>query len=394
MPGAITWQRVRQWGGNLLFTLFILTVMLDPTNTVLGLKSKAFALVVAYNVAFFRPSFKFLPHIVIVIAAVTISYILAVLQGNSPDMDTVVDSYLAFAPLLLLLWVHHYDVVRLSLFPAICVALVVVCIFAASSYDERLEGAIYYFMKQHDHMVMMTHRYLMGVKVFGIYYKSFVCLMFALFYYYYHLRYAERHKWLYALPAALFTFAFFLSGTRATMVFPFFMMVVVGYQSVVRMRAAKYVFYPVLLIGVICFLGLVLMLAMERGEESNAIKYAHLTSYKELFVQHPLYILLGQGVGTRFYSAGFHRLTFTSEWTYLELIRQYGVFCVLILITLLYPFRMLWRFRKESFILGAMCTYSAYLLVAGTNPLLFSSTGMHVLLCFYSVASRRLHTAT
>ncbi len=388
MLGVITWQRLIQWGGNLLFTLFIMTVMLDPTNTVLGLRSKVYALLLAYNVFFFRPNFRFIPHIIVMLVAVTISYILSMLQGNGPDIDAVFSAYLAFAPLLLLLWIHHYDMVRLSLFPAMCTAIVVICIFVASSYDERIEGFIYSFMLQHDHMIMMTHRYLMGVKVFGIYYKSFVCLMFALFYYYYHFRYAERHKWLYVFPVALFTFAFFLSGTRATMLFPFFMMVVVGYQSVIRMRTAKYFFYPILVAGAICFLGIVLILAMERGEESNTIKFAHLVSYKDLFVNHPQYVFLGQGVGTRFYSVGFHRLTDITEWTYLEILRQYGLGSLLVLAVICYPLYPLWQHRNDLFSLGIMCTYVAYLFVAGTNPLIFSGIGMQCLLCAYGHVSR------
>lgn len=381
-------SRMRQWVGNLLFSLFFLTVMLDPTNTVLALKSKLFAFLLVYNIVFFRPSLRFLPHILLVYVGVTICYLLSLIQGNGIDQEAVLNTYLAFSPLFLLLWVHHYDLMCLSLFPACMVAVVVVLIFGFSSYDESFEGAIYYFMKAHDDMVMMTHRYLLGVKVFGIYYKSFACLCLPLFWFYYVFYKGGRKAWLLFLPTAILTFAFFLSGTRATMLFPFFLIALVSYRRLMGMRRARYFFYPLLVVFSLTFLALVVLLASEKGEASNVIKYGHLISYWQLFEDHPLYLLLGQGPGTRFFSAGFHRLTLTTEWTYLELLRQYGIFCILILLTMLYPLAALWRHREQSFVVGVMGAYVAYLLIAGTNPLLVSSTGMQILLVAYSVVCK------
>ncbi len=380
----IEWHKLRKWGGNTLFFLFILVVMLDPTNTVLHLKDKAFVLLVAYNMVFFRPSFRFLPHILIVLFGVTIAFVLGIIQVNGVNYDEVLSIYKAFSPLILLLWVHHYDVIKLSLLPSLITSLVVLTIYILCSYDERIEGAIFLYMKQHDEMIMMSHRYLLGVKIFGLYYKSFVCLTFALFFFYYKVYNVKRWRFLNIIAACLLSFAFLVSGTRGTMLMPFFMIALVGYRTVSNMRFGRYIFYPVLLLFAVVFIGMVVLLASEKSEASNAIKYAHLLSYQELFTEHPQYMLFGQGPGTRFYSQGFHRMTYTTEWTYIELIRQYGLFSLLILFTLLYPLRSMWKHRKDSFCFGIMGTYVAYLLVAGTNPLLISSTGMQVLLCAYS----------
>ncbi|MCD7721023.1 MAG: hypothetical protein LUI09_02215 [Prevotellaceae bacterium] len=385
---TFSWSKLRQWGGNVLFTLFFLVLMLDPTGTVLSVKDKVFALLVAYNLFFFRPSFRFFPHIVIVYVAVTCSFISGQLQGNEMDMDLAFSIYKAFIPLILLLWAHHYDFVRLTLIPALITALVVCAIYWLCSYDERLEGIIYEFMKAHDDMVMMSHRYLLGVKVFGIYYKSFVTLSFALFWFYYKI-YNDRKRWyLTIFPVLIMTFAFLVSGTRATMLLPFFVMALVGYRSIGKLRRWKYAFYPALVLFALAFLVMIFVFASEKTESSNVVKYAHLTSFKDLFEQHPLYLLVGQGIGTRFYTIGFHSFTNKTEWTYLELLRQYGLFCLPILFTLLYPLRQMWRQRSDSFCFGIMGTYVAYLLVAGTNPLLISSTGMILVLCAYSFISR------
>ncbi len=374
--------------------LFILVLMLDPTSTILHIKDKVFIVVVAYNIVFFRPSFRYLPHIMLVFAAVTCSLVSGMLQGNGVDMDEALAVYKAFAPLILLLWVHHYDFIRLSLAPAIITALVVCAIYWLCSTYEWMDDVIYKFMRAHDDTVMMSHRYLLGVKIFGVYYKSFVALTFVLFYYYYKI-YNDRKRWyLTIFPVAILTFAFLVSGTRATMLLPFFVIALVGYRSIGQLRQWKYAFYPLLALFAVAFIVMIVVFASERGEASNIVKYGHLTSYMQLFEQHPLYMLVGQGIGTRFYTIGFHRFTFVTEWTYLELLRRYGLFSILILFTVLFPLKQMWQHRRNSFCFGLMGTYVAYLLMAGTNPLLFSSTGMIVILTAYSYICKIEDVAT
>ncbi len=375
-----------RWGGDALLILFLATLMLDPTGTIAHMKDRVFILLFAYNLLLIRPSLRFAPHILLAFAALTLSLISATMQGNNLDLDEAMAQYKAFAPLLLLLWIRNYDYVRMSLAPAIATCLVVITIYCLCAYDERLEGAIYLYMKAHDDTAMMSHRYLMGHKVFAIYYKSFVALTFAL-YYYYHKLYDDPRRWYrHILPAAVLTAAFFISGTRATMLLPPFIAALVGYRAIGRLGRWRYALYPLLALFALAFLLLVAALAAEKGETSNSIKYAHLVSYKDLFSRHPLYMAIGQGIGTRFYSLGFHRFTFTTEWTYLELARQFGLFSLLLLATLLWPLRLMHRYRRRDYCFGLMGTYVAYLLVAGTNPLLMSSTGMAVVLTAYSAA--------
>ncbi len=364
--------------------LFILVLMLDPTSTILHIKDKVFIVVVAYNIVFFRPSFRFLPHIMLVFVALTCSLVSGMLQGNDIVMEEALADYKAFSPLILLLWVHHYDFIRVSLAPAIITALVVIAIYGFSMYDGRIEGVIYTYMKEHDATAMMSHRYFLGIKVFAIYYKSFVALTFPMFFYYHKVYNHPKHWYLTIIPVAIFTFAFLVSGTRATMLLPFFMIALVGYRSIGKLRRWKYAFYPMLVLFAIVFVIMVIVLASEKGEASNVIKYAHLTSYIQLFERHPIYLLFGQGIGTEFYTIGFHRFVNITEWTYLELIRDYGLFSIMILFTLFYPFSQMWPHRKDSFCFGMMGAYVAYILIAGTNPLLVSSTGMIVVLSAYS----------
>lgn len=377
---------VRKWCGNVLFTLLILVIMLDPTNTALHLKDIFFVALVAYNIAFYKPDLRYVPHLVLVFTMVILCYVFAEIQQNHIDYDELLAVFKSMSPLVLLLWIKHYDVINLSKVPAIITCLVLGVLYIIVSSSEEIEILVFTYMKQHDDMIMMSRRTIMGFTLFGMYYKSLVCLMFALFFFYYKLYNAKRWRFLYILTFVVMTFAFLVSGTRSSMLLPFFMFAFVSYRTIAKLRFAKYVFYPLLVLFCLSFLLVLLTLAMEKTEASNTIKYAHLTSYMQLFDAHPQYFLFGQGPGTWFYSIGFGRYTTVTEWTYVELVRNYGIWCVLFLAVVLNPIRTFFKYRKDSYTFGIMGTYVAYLLIAGTNPLLISSTGMLVVLSAYSYA--------
>ena len=172
------------------------------------------------------------------------------------------------------------------------------------------------------------------------------------------------------------------------MLLPFVLIGFNVYREYKNTRYFKYILYPAIIFIGIAFLVLLYMLISEKNEASNLVKYAHLYSYWELFSEHPIYLLLGQGPGTSFYSAGFGRVTSVTEWTYLELIRNFGM-CSLVIIYVFYrPLVDLWKERKNSHTNSLLWGYLIYLFVAGTNPLMLSSTGMIVLLIIYSYVER------
>ncbi len=373
-----------QAGGDFLFFLLILVVMLDPTNTVLHLKDVVFILLVGYNCAFFKPDFTYLPHILTVYGVVFLCSIFGEMQGSNIDEEMLSGIIKGFSPLVLLLWVKHYDVVRLTYWPVLIVCLLISVLYIAVSSNELIEAFVFEYVSSHNKMIMMTRRSFLGVKIFGMYYKSIISFVFALFFFYYRLWNVPRHRFWFFLACVVVTFSFLISGTRATMLLPFAMIAIVGYRSILQWRRVRYFLYPVLGVFVVCFLFLVIILATEKGEASNAVKYAHLTSYAKLFEGHPLYFFFGQGPGAVFYSEGFHGWTSQTEWTYLDLLRYYGLFSLLIIGVLLWPLRTLWRNRHRECVVGMMGAYVAFLFIAGTNPLLVSSTGMIVVLAIYS----------
>lgn len=175
-----------------------------------------------------------------------------------------------------------------------------------------------------------------------------------------------------------------LSGTRSTILVPFFLLGLTIYASYRNHPKVNKYIYPILLIGGFILCLLIIILASDTQEISNTVKYGHLPSYTKLFEEHPSYLLTGQGPGAFFYSDGFNKYVMQTEWAYLELIRCFGICSVLIIGIFIYPLFAFWRNKEDILSFSIFGAYSVYLIVAGTNPLLLSSTGMLVLLISYS----------
>lgn len=115
----------------------------------------------------------------------------------------------------------------------------------------------------------------------------------------------------------------------------------------------------------------------EKAEISNNVKLGHIKSYFNHF--KTMNLLIGDGLGTSFYTEGFKSHAYITELTYFEMFRRFGVFGFsILLIWLLYPLKVLYK-NKEI-----LSWYPVYLMAAGTNPLLFSSTGMLLLVFVYA----------
>ena len=376
-----------QWVGNILFMLLIFIFVADPPNTILGLKNYAFILLVLYSAVFFKIEWKKLVYVIIILVSVTVSWIIALMQGEYVDLIALKDLFFSFSPLLLLLWVKQYDVIRLSMLPITLAAIIVLTLFWLIFFFNELEGPIYVYMGMHDDTIMMSNRVFLGIKIFCMYPKSTAAFMPLFGFVLYRTFVGGKGRALCTIITIILLHLFLISGTRSSVMLPVFLVGIIILIYCRNGRYMRYLVYPGVLLFSIAFFALLAMLLMEENEPSNLVKYAHLASYKELFANNPEYIILGQGPCTEFYSAGFRRMTLTTEWTYVELLRNYGLLCLPILYVILSPlFKLLRLSSKHEPAFAIAMSYVIYLLIAGTNPLLFSSTGMLVLLSAFSYA--------
>ena len=96
-------------------------------------------------------------------------FIVAVLQESPIDYDFLLGTFKGMSPLFLLLWVHHYDVLNIARVPATLTCIVILVIYGFVVSNPLIEGGLFYYSKEHNDMVMLTTRNLLGVKVFGMY---------------------------------------------------------------------------------------------------------------------------------------------------------------------------------------------------------------------------------
>ena len=374
--------------GNLLFFFLLLVLMLDPGGSILHVKDKAFIVFLLYNVLFFKPDLRMLVPILGVFFVLSFGFIVAVLQESPIDYDFLMGTFKGMSPLFLLLWVHHYDVLKIARAPAILTCIVILVIYGFVVSNPLIERGLFYYSKEHNEMVMLNTRNLLGVKVFGMYYRSIVSIIPVLYFELYSAYRLHRRRCFRGLVCLVVIATFFISGTRAMMLTPLFILGVVGYRRIANSRRSKYFLYPALFLLVLAFLLLVFLLATQEGDKSNAIKYGHLDSYAQLFNNHIEYFIWGQGTGTTFYSEGFHRIVPLTEWIYIDLVRNYGLLSLIILAVYLYPLFVFLRRRNDSFTTGLAVTYIAFLLIAGTNPFLLNSQGMCVLWMMYAQVAK------
>lgn len=369
--------------GNYLFILLLLVFTIDPANIIFRVKDIVFILFVGYNIVFFRPDYSKLPYILLVLCAITMSLVFGETQMTNMKSDEVFAAYKAIFPMILLLWIREYDVVRLSRMPIVAASILAIVLFWLVVLVPEAEGFVYYFVSADD-TIIISRRSFLGLDLFCLHYRTIVSFMFVFSLYINNFFQEKKRTFATIICMLLILHAYFISGTRSTMLLPFFLFGVIGFYHLRSKKYFRYIMYPLIALSVVVFLGVLIMLMMEKGESSNLIKYAHLNSYWNLFSEHPEYILFGQGPGAQFYSEGFLRVTGKTEWTYLELIRNYGLCCLPILYVFCRPLFFLWKNWTVSFTYALFWTYLAYLLIAGTNPLLLTSIGMTSLLTVYS----------
>lgn len=224
------------------------------------------------------------------------------------------------------------------------------------------------------------------VTMLMIFYKTSPILVFPLSYYLYRvfIDHTRRASFSDYLLMVLIAVTLYLSGTRANVLSLF--LIVLFYVGFFTYKKSKSWFVLVAGFGLLIFLlefPSLWNLIMNPHETSNAIKFGYLSSYADYFHSHLLSLIFGEGIGGKFFTYGLDRFRDVTELTYLELIRVWGIPVTVIFgMILIWPLVTEIRKKKLSHLFIA---YLAYLFIAGTNPLLLSSTGMLVLVYVFSM---------
>lgn len=258
-------------------------------------------------------------------------------------------------------------------------------LYAALIFDPQGFGSLYKYFVVNKGAAIYSLRTYGNMPLLMIFYKTSPLLVFPLSYYLYRIFIDSSKKapFSHYLLILLTAVTLFLSGTRANLLS--LILIVIFYLGFFVYRKSKSWFVLVAGFGLVIFLLVFPSLwniLMSRHETSNIIKFGYFSSYADYFNGHLLSLIFGQGIGGRFFAHGLHEYMDVTELTYIELIRVWGIPITAIFgVILIWPLVMQIRTKKLNHLFIA---YLAYLFIAGTNPLLLSSTGMLVLVYVFS----------
>ncbi len=361
--------------------LFSLVVMIDPPNTYLHLKDPLFLLLLFTCCAFFKPSMSGFIPIFVAILVWSTSSLFGWIDGEITDNDFNIGILKSFMPLILIGWIRYLNFTDSLFIPCLIVAIISIIVEIAMLFFPELEAFCYSYFTAENGLMMMSRRTFVGINFSSAFYRSTpllsIALAVALNNYFYKKSVVAAILWI-----VLFL-GLFAGGNRACMLSAIGICTLLYLFRLYHLK--RYYRFSILSVIVITlFACILIMLLNDTQESSNVAKFGHLYSYAKLFNEKPSVFIVGQGAGAVFYSEGFNSLTLQTEWTYIELIRFFGLPGGLLIVGIfIYPLLYVIRNSKHynqplSIIVG----YSFYLLIAGTNPLLLSSTGM--LACLYS----------
>ena len=235
-----------------------------------------------------------------------------------------------------------------------------------------LSESIYQFTIEKKNMMISTI-VLKDYSLYRMFYKTSPILLF----YYSYLIYNRK------IMSLLVGILLIISGTGANVLSLLLITLFYLLSLIVKRKKLKNRIIIFSLIGI----GLIFLFKNELfslNDKGNSIKYEHWISYLNHWKLHYNEFLFGSGIGSGFYSSGRDQIVYTTELTYLEIIRLYGIVVVSsMVIILIYPLKKLMNTGKNEWL---FISYLAYLFVGGTNPLIIGSTGALVIILTYRLS--------
>jgi len=364
--------------------VFLFFSILDPVGIIFDLKTIGFlgALTLTFFLYVFAPylllSYRTLIGLILFTVVVPLyGYTVANLSGFEIDFVIAHQYSYAFLPFLLIIPLASLKLKIDNILSSILIfqasLILVISMFS-------LLGSDYYilfgdFFDRYLNAAKIGMRDFNGLVVPMVYFKASVLLVFLMAY---GSLMGGYRGWLITLLGAT---AMVLSGTRANAIVAVITLLLFILIKVWSKNRALAVLF--LILG-LCFVGfLSIMLASHffvSTEASNHIKLGHLDGYMDYFFGSGLQVIFGAGTGSGFYSPGYGKIVYASELSYLELFRIYGVFGMVILSVFVLP-----AFYRKSLGIHYFIAWLGFLMIASSNPLLISSTGMIALLYIYSI---------
>lgn len=193
--------------------------------------------------------------------------------------------------------------------------------------------------------------------------------------------YAKNRKLADLLMAVATAMAILLSASRGVIAGSgIVLVVIILLYSPRKLRLALVTMLGVFLVYVVH--GLLFSSSLFSADEaSNAGKIGHIKSFFEQLTLPSL--IFGRGLANWYYSSGADAMKAETEVSPMDMVRYFGVLLTILLYYfIVFPVRRRANYLGESFI--DFVIFMVYLLLSFTNPIMFNSMGMIVILWYWS----------
>ena len=282
-------------------------------------------------------------------------------------------------------------IVRSFLFSAKIVAWMLVAVWALCMSSPLIASGLTVFFELNKtdaaaFIFMIVRREILGFPFLRVYYCTAPCMICALGYCLVVRFYSfKTRNW---FSIFLFSFGLLISGARANILAVVLLNGAYICLKLVQQKKIVRAYMIILVAGTVSLVFLLMMLG-ERSDSSIKVKALHKVSYMELFDEHPYKtIFTGWGAGSEFYSKGFKKMTDTTELSFYETIRRYGIISTILIFIFIWGRPVIFVLTNKmplSQKLFFSVTVISYIAVACTNPFLLGSIGFCSLVFIESV---------
>lgn len=347
-----------------------LVVILDPTNSIFHLKTVSFGVCMGLWLLFSKKRLSFFLILVNLICWLFLIYGNIISEIRFDNIDLSYREQINNLFFVTLLLYPLYSIRVHSLFKVIeiigtVLSLVIIILFIAFLVL-GLGPEIYgFFSAKSNNTIMIANRITLGIPMIMFFHKACPFMLFPLAI---SLSFRKKRRLLYFI---LYLFPLLIGGSRTPILCAFLLVIFYFYRKIKSVNKRIFILFVGLFSGAILLFNLI-----TEAKSAEELKFGAADSYIESLFYTVSNIFIGKGIGglVNIPTRGF---VANSELSFFDLFNQYGV-CVgfLFLLYLIIPGLILYADKSGLKNIGV--AYILYLIIAGTNPLLFSSTGWFV----------------
>lgn len=358
--------------------IYAMCIMIDPTDLILHLKIPLFALCLcAWGCDKFKIEYNWEIGIFLLLILIGAYGVVRGFCVTHPIDEEYQDAFLKVLILNLLIFpiglLSYGEQERIFYYT--CMGLTIALIMTYIAFCFLGFGTtIYSFIHgQARDTIMISNRVWLGIPILAFFHKACPILLFGVAH---KISTATcRKDWLLAIVMAL---PMILCGSRTPLLCALILIVVV---SAIRYRISPAVKYMGGIFFIAIFILAILKFLSDSEDGSILLKFGSLANYIDDMATSWSTLLWGGGVGSYVMIPG-RGLMSHSELSFVDLYHMYGVIFGTIFTSLIMaPGLLALRGSYDKRVRAFGVAYILYMIVANTNPLLFSSTGWFVVIC-------------